>query len=94
MPCTAFIGVISKTHGLLHYKLFEKSVNTVKYIKFLKEVIKRLNGAPFCIYQDNLMVHYSKKAKKFYEENDIDILYSAPYQPELNPIEFTFAVLK
>ena len=42
MPCTAFIGVISKMHGLLHYKLFEKSVNAVKYIKFLKEVIKRI----------------------------------------------------
>ena len=37
-PCTAFIVAISLTKGLFMIKTFKKSVNTNKFLEFLKEL--------------------------------------------------------
>ena len=41
MKVTAFLGVIAKDKGIFHYRLFDKSVDTEKFMKFLKRLKKK-----------------------------------------------------
>ena len=43
---------------------------------------------------DNARIHHSKIVKDTVNESTNKILYNVPYNPETNPIEFVFSILK
>ena len=91
---TAFLGCVSKDKAIYHYELQDRSINTDKYIAYLKRLRAKFGQGRLCIYQDNLRVHLSKLAKQAYEDLHIEVQYAPIYSPTLNPIELTFSVLK
>ena len=94
MKCVAFLGVIRKDHGIFYYELFDKSVNTEKFVSFLRNFKSKHGKTGFHLYLDNLAVHRTKIVKDSFREMEIIPIYTAPYSPELNPIEFVFSFLK
>ena len=76
---TAFLGVISASDGLSKYMLFESSVNTDKFIEFLKSLIKLYKGKKIAIYMDNLQVHKTLKVKDFLQENNVPVIFAPVY---------------
>ena len=63
-------------------------------MEYLHE-LKRFHGKkPMVLYMDNLRVHMRKDVLKLYDELDIYPIFSPPYSPMYNPIEFVFAMLK
>ena len=61
---------------------------------FLHE-LKRYHGKkPMVLYMDNLRVHMRKDVLKLYDDLDIYPIFSPPYSPMYNPIEFVFSMLK
>ena len=46
------------------------------------------------LYLDDLAVHKTLRAKDLYLDLNIQVIYTAPYSPEYNPIEFLFSALK
>ena len=80
--------------GLVHYKMFDMSVNAKKFIGFLKELRRRLPKGEVVIYMDNLSVHTTKEVKKVMEDLNFIYCMSPIYSPDYNPIEFYFSMLK
>ena len=86
--------MICQDKGIFHYQLFDKSVNTEKYIEFLNNLKKKHGKKPMAIYADNLMVHKCKDSMDECQKLDIKMIWAPAYSPELNPIEYVFSKLK
>ena len=91
---TALIAGISAEHGLVHFLMYDRSVNTDGFLEFLENVTGSLGDQKIAVFMDNLNVHRSKRAKAFMEENDVRAIYNVPYSPEYNPIEVYFGHIK
>lgn len=44
--------------------------------------------------QDNVSIHTAKKVKKWFEDEEVELLEWPPYSSDLNPIEHLWAQLK
>ena len=64
------------------YIIYEKSINREKYIKFIKDLIKRY-GKKYTLLMDNATIHKTKKFKKYTTDENINVLYNIPYNPEI-----------
>ena len=63
-PTLALLSGISKECGQEHFKIFEKSVTTQKFVEYLEE-LRHLNGtAKICLFMDNLSAHTAEDSKK------------------------------
>ena len=94
IKATAFLGVIGQNKAIFHYHLYPRSVNTERYIIFLKSLRKKHGKGPIILYLDNLNVHKSKDSRKAYDELEIYPIWAPIYSPEMNPIEYVFSGLK
>lgn len=83
--------------GVLGVKIVRGGVKAADFFIFIKELIGsdriRFARMKTILFMDNAKIHVSKdymqKFEKFY-----NVLYNAPYSPQLNPIEFAFSKLK
>lgn len=75
--------IISKT-----YKY--GSFNSVSFLDF----IKFSNFKNCVILLDNVSFHHSKEFKNYCFLNNIELLYTPPYSPWYNPIEYCFSIIK
>jgi transposase len=53
-----------------------------------------MDGQPFALFMDNLMVHRSKLSLDCYAELKIPVIFNVVYSPEFNPIEGCFSIVK
>ena len=59
----ALLMGISKEEGVESWRIFPKSVDTEKFLKYL-EMVREDNGkTKVCLFLDNLQVHKTRKAK-------------------------------
>jgi transposase len=73
---------------------FPKSVNSEKYIKYLKAIRAKYPGEKLALFADQLRVHWSKETKKAQAELDIVTIFNAAYSPNFNPCEGAISVCK
>lgn len=80
-------------NGILGYNIINNSSNTNNFHKFIKENVlpKIKNGI---ILMDNVRFHHSKIVKECIEETTNKILYNIAYNPDTNPIENCFSIIK
>ena len=81
---TKSVGYMTKIEGSLNAELYTKILNdefiqTLEYYWYKKEEI--------IFHQDNDPMHTSRLAKKWFEENEVEVLEWPPQSPDLNPIE-------
>ena len=76
--------------GVVKYELYKGSVNGEQLLNFLKDTLN--NGG--VLVMDNVSFHKSGKIKDYLKASSIDVKYTIPYSPELNPIEEVFGILK
>ena len=86
--------MLNKNLGLFYFDLFDRSVDSFKFIKFLKALRKKHGQGDIVLYMDSLPVHKSKYVRPHFEELNIRPLYAPIYSPEYNPIEMMFSKLK
>ena len=46
------------------------------------------------LYQDNATIHNTKLVEQICRFYDVSMLYTAPYSPAINPVEYLFGSLK
>lgn len=80
-------------NGVLGHSIVNNSSNTNIFYKFIKEVVlpNIENGV---ILMDNVRFHHSKIIKDCINETTNKIIYNVAYNPETNPIENCFSVIK
>ena len=75
-------------------------MSTQNYLKILEMAIeemkelRNISRDVLFLQIDNTRYHWSIEALEFYYENNIKIIDSPPYSPELNPIENSWAIMK
>jgi transposase len=78
-------------NGNIRYELVYGGVNSDSFYDF----IISLNLEPSTVViLDNCRIHHTKAIKHFAELSDIHLLYTPPYSPWFNPIEFAFSNVK
>jgi flagellar biosynthesis regulator FlbT len=60
---------------------FDRSVNSEKYIKFLKALRSKYPSEKLALFADQLRVHWSKETKKATAELDIVTIFNSAYSP-------------
>ena len=88
------MGVIALDKRVFHYMLFRRSVDSEKFIRFLRSLRAKHGRGEIILYQDNLSVHKSRASNAVYQELNITPCYSPAYSPDYNPIENCFSKLK
>lgn len=97
------VGAINEER-MIHHQIFTKTLNADDYIKFLEELIKKIEDInklqnpfqkkTFVFYMDNAKTHTCKKVLEFLENQEFEVIYGVPYTPELNAIELFFHDIK
>lgn len=76
-------------NGNIRYELVYGGVNSDTFYDFLISLEPSV-----VVILDNCRIHHTKAIKHFAELSDIDLLYTPPYSPWFNPIEFSFSNIK
>ena len=83
--------------GIIGFMVFSGSIKTYDYIAFLYTLVKQdltnNNYIKTIFFMDNASIHTSDLFKESFLE-DYRVLYNAPYNPHLNPIELAFGFIK
>ena len=91
------IGMISaiSMRGALSWMIFEGSMNSARFIEFLRELIQDVKGKIFLIV-DNVSYHKSAEVKAWLgkHEDRIEVFYLPGYSPDLNPDEWVWKNVK
>lgn len=80
--------------GLEHYHIFEDSIDSDKFITYLKGNIEKSDAKDITLFCDNLRVHHSKKVQDFLKQINMECIFNVPYSPQFNPIEIYWAMVK
>ena len=60
-PAYALLLTVSNIRGVELAKVYKKSVNIEKFLKYIKELREKNEDRKLCLFMDNLSVHRSKK---------------------------------
>ena len=85
------INMISaiNNQGTCRFMCYEDNMTQQRFIDFMKRLIKDADKKVFFIV-DNLRVHHGKIVQAWLEEHkdEIEVFYTSPYSPEINPDEY------
>ena len=75
--------------GSCRFMCYKDNMNQDKFIDFMKRLISESDRKVFLIV-DNLRVHHEKKVAAWVEKHssDIELFFTSPYSPEINPDEY------
>lgn len=75
--------------GTCRFMCYEDSMNQQRFIEFMKRLIHDADKKVLLIV-DNLRVHHGKIVQQWLSEhqNEIEVFYTSPYSPEINPDEY------
>ena len=90
----ALVAAVSRENGIESANLFERSVNSQKFIQFLEDLVQGYQPEQLVVFMDNLTVHHSKLVQQFMKDRNIGVLFNVLYSPEYNPIELVFNLIK
>jgi transposase len=86
-----------KTNGYLDYDIFQGSINTDRFIFFIRQLLRKINKRPrprLILIIDNFGIYLLEDLKEIYNEVEVDLVYLALYLLDLSPIKELFNGLK
>lgn len=92
-PRTSLIGAYQERR-LIAPMLFEGTCNTEVFNQWLEYMLLPQLTTGSVIVLDNATFHTSKRTQELVEQAGCELLFLAPYSPDLNPIEKLWANLK
>ena len=82
-------------HGTCRFMCYEENMTQQLFIDFMERLIKEADRKVLFIV-DNLKVHHGKIVKEWLDthKDAIELFYTSPYSPEINPDEYLNHCLK
>ena len=80
--------------GVVLRHVFPGKLDTSRWRAFVEELVDRLEGETRFVLWDNLNIHHDPGPISLLEQNSHIVLFTPPYSPEANPIEYMFSQLK
>ncbi len=77
----ALLAAVSREVGLETSLVFDKSVNSQRFVQFLDEISKLHEGKRVAIFMDNLSVHHSRVVQARMRDLGIRAIFNVPYSP-------------
>ena len=92
----AVLGFIAAPHGLVHYQMKERSLNSADVKLGLQAVREKLGWqVKIAVFWDNATIHRSHETTRYASEVvKIKLVRNIPYRPDLNGIERFWAMCK
>lgn len=75
---------------VIGYSIHSKTINAVSFTDFIKSI----DNDKYTYLMDNARIHHAKIFKETMKTRKSKIIYNVPYNPETNPIEHVFSVIK
>lgn len=92
--------LVEREHGRNDTNPDRGTINTTRFEEYVEENLcpelgNYLLGEPnSVVFMDNATIHISERVIKLIEAKGAKLVFTAPYSPDLNPIEFFFSVYK
>ncbi len=76
-------------HGTCRFMCYDENMTQQLFIEFMERLVKDANRKVLFIV-DNLKVHHGKIVKEWLasHKNEIELFFTSPYSPEINPDEY------
>ena len=91
------LGMISafSMRGKMSWMIFEGTMNSARFIEFLRELLQDVKGKIFLIV-DNVKYHKSAKVNTWVEQHKdrVELFFLPGYSPDLNPDEWVWKNVK
>jgi transposase len=80
--------------GVDALRTFEGSMNTERFVAYIKEEVVPLLTPKDVLIMDNLTAHHAQEVKALVESKKATIRFLPPYSPDLNPVDFCWSKVK
>jgi hypothetical protein len=77
--------------GICHYKLLDHNCKKPDFVQFITELPIKPGST---LVMDNVAFHHSKETQQAVRKKGCTTLYTLPYSPRLNAVEYVFSRLK
>ena len=91
-----FVLAIS-VRKVINFSFMKENINHINFYNFMEDTIKKLSKDAIkrtIFVMDNCTVHFSKNVIELIKKNELNILFTVPYESEFNPIELSFRYIK
>jgi len=78
--------------GVVSYKVLTHNCKKADFVDFIDDLPSSVRGK--VAVMDNIQFHHSKETQDALSRVGLGTIYTPPYSPELNAIEFAFAIIK
>jgi len=85
------ILAISNQRGIVHHEVVKGSANAKIFSNFIHSIDASEDAS---VLLDNVRFHHSKCVKDAASKKKMTLVYTPPYQPDFNPVENAFSVIK
>lgn len=83
-------------HGIIYWELIEKKtskVNSSLFCEYFVRLRQRLSPVAI-VMMDNASIHKTVEARRLYRESPQQVIFVAPFSPDLSLVELIFNVIK
>ena len=90
----AVVAAVSAAHGLILFERRPSSFKGQHFSEFLERLHALVPHQPMTVLLDNCSIHKARCTTEVVERLGIHVLWNVPYRPDLNGIEFVWALAK
>ena len=90
----AVVAAVSAEAGLILFERRPSSFNGQQFSEFLERLHASVADQPMAVLLDNCKIHKARVTTEVVERLHINMLWNVPYRPDLNGIEFVWAIAK
>ncbi len=90
----AVVAAVSADAGLILFERRPSSFNGQQFSEYLERLHALVADQPMAVLLDNCKIHKARVTTEVVERLDINMIWNVPYRPDLNGIEFVWAIAK
>jgi len=92
--CVAVVAAVSAVGGLISFERRPSSYKGQHFSEYLERMEALVADKPMTVLMDNCKIHTAALSREVIDRLNINVLWNVPYRPDLNAIEYVWAIAK